>query len=66
MSGHLQSIFEVYAIGAGPSSTHSMGPQRAARRFAQSLPAAPARNGWMRSPISARTTRSHSWKPPPG
>lgn len=42
MSDHLQSIFEVYAIGAGPSSTHSMGPQRAARRFMQSLSAAPA------------------------
>jgi L-serine dehydratase len=39
----LQSIFEVYAIGAGPSSTHSMGPQRAARLFLQSLAAAPAR-----------------------
>ena len=43
MSARLQSIFEVYAIGAGPSSTHSMGPQRAARLFARSLPAAPAR-----------------------
>ena len=43
MSGHLQSIFEVYALGAGPSSTHSIGPQRAARLFSASLPAAPAR-----------------------
>ena len=43
MSARLQSIFEVYAIGAGPSSTHSMGPQRAAGLFARSLPAAPAR-----------------------
>ncbi len=43
MTPRLQSIFEVYAIGAGPSSTHSMGPQRAARLFVQSLPAAPAR-----------------------
>ena len=41
MSERLQSIFEVYAIGAGPSSTHSMGPQRAARLFVQALPAAP-------------------------
>ena len=39
----MQSIFEVYAIGAGPSSTHSMGPQLAARIFLQSLAAAPAR-----------------------
>ncbi len=43
MSARLQSIFEVYAIGSGPSSTHSMGPQRAARLFVDSLPAAPAR-----------------------
>lgn len=43
MSGRLQSIFEVYAIGAGPSSTHSMGPQRAARLFVESLPGPPAR-----------------------
>lgn len=43
MSARLQSIFEVYAIGAGPSSTHGLGPQRAARRFVQSLPAKPAR-----------------------
>ena len=43
MSARLQSIFEVYANGAGPSSTHSMGPQRAARLFIQSLPATPAR-----------------------
>ncbi|MDD2521157.1 MAG: serine dehydratase beta chain, partial [Kiritimatiellae bacterium] len=33
MSPSLQSIFEVFAVGAGPSSTHSIGPQRAARRF---------------------------------
>ena len=43
MSGRLQSIFEVFAIGAGPSSTHSMGPQRAARLFVAGLPATPAR-----------------------
>lgn len=43
MSARLQTIFEVYAIGAGPSSTHGLGPQRAARRFVQSLPAKPAR-----------------------
>ena len=37
MSTALQSIFEVFAVGAGPSSTHSMGPQRAARLFAGRL-----------------------------
>ena len=43
MSGRLQSIFAVYAVGAGPSSTHSMGPQRAAALFVKSLAAPPAR-----------------------
>jgi L-serine dehydratase len=43
MSGPLQSIFEVFAVGAGPSSTHSIGPQRAARLFLDSLSAPPAR-----------------------
>ena len=43
MSEQLQSIFDVYAIGAGPSSTHSMGPERAARLFVSSLAAKPAR-----------------------
>jgi len=43
VSIRLQSIFEVYAIGAGPSSTHSIGPQRAARLFLESLSAPPAR-----------------------
>ena len=43
MSAHLKSIFEVYAVGSGPSSTHSIGPQRAARLFVESLPEPPAR-----------------------
>ncbi len=36
------SIFEVYRIGAGPSSSHSIGPQRAARMFRDRCPAATA------------------------
>ena len=43
MTPQLQSIFEVYAVGAGPSSTHSIGPQRAARQFVAALPSPPAR-----------------------
>jgi L-serine dehydratase len=39
----VRSIFEVYKIGAGPSSSHSIGPERAAREFLQSLPRPPAR-----------------------
>ena len=31
------SIFEIFKIGVGPSSSHTMGPMRAARRFALDL-----------------------------
>ncbi len=31
------SLFDLYKIGIGPSSSHTMGPMRAARRFARSL-----------------------------
>ena len=31
------SLFELYKIGVGPSSSHTMGPIRAACRFARSL-----------------------------
>lgn len=33
----LQSIFDVYAVGPGPSSTHSIGPQRAAELFLDAI-----------------------------
>lgn len=36
------SIFDLYKIGAGPSSSHSIGPERAARRFLARQPAPPA------------------------
>ena len=31
------SVFDLYKIGVGPSSSHTMGPMRAARRFAAEL-----------------------------
>jgi L-serine dehydratase len=31
------SLFDLYKVGIGPSSSHTMGPMRAARRFAQQL-----------------------------
>ena len=34
------SLFELFKIGIGPSSSHTVGPMRAALRFAQSLDAA--------------------------
>lgn len=33
MTPHVESIFETFKTGAGPSSSHSIGPQRAARTF---------------------------------
>jgi L-serine dehydratase len=34
------SLFDLYKVGIGPSSSHTMGPMRAARRFATELEAA--------------------------
>jgi L-serine dehydratase len=31
------SVFDIFKVGIGPSSSHTMGPMRAARAFAQSL-----------------------------
>jgi len=31
------SVFELFKVGIGPSSSHTVGPMRAARRFAMSL-----------------------------
>ncbi|MCC7418218.1 MAG: L-serine ammonia-lyase [Acidobacteria bacterium] len=33
------SVFEIFKIGIGPSSSHTVGPMRAARRFAEGLAA---------------------------
>jgi L-serine dehydratase len=35
----MHSLRELFQIGAGPSSSHTMGPQRAAQRFLQRFPA---------------------------
>jgi L-serine dehydratase len=37
----MQSIRELYRIGQGPSSSHTIGPRRAAERFRQAHPQAP-------------------------
>ena len=39
------SIFEIFKIGVGPSSSHTVGPMRAARRFALDL----EERGWLDS-----------------
>ena len=33
------SVFDLFSIGIGPSSSHTVGPMRAANRFVQSLDA---------------------------
>ncbi|MFH0880474.1 MAG: L-serine ammonia-lyase, iron-sulfur-dependent, subunit alpha [Lentisphaerota bacterium] len=42
MKSFAGSIFEVFKVGAGPSSSHSMGPQRAAQIFLDRLTIKPA------------------------
>ncbi len=37
------SLFELFKIGIGPSSSHTVGPMRAALAFARGLPMSPAR-----------------------
>ena len=32
------SVFDMFKIGVGPSSSHTMGPWRAAQRFVDSIP----------------------------
>ena len=36
----MQSIREIYKVGRGPSSSHTKGPERAARRFLSEQPEA--------------------------
>ena len=50
------SIFEIFKIGVGPSSSHTVGPMRAARRFAQDL----QERGWL------GTSRIHQLEAPAG
>ena len=38
----MKSIREIYKIGKGPSSSHTMGPERAAKLFRESYPQADA------------------------
>ncbi len=39
------SVFDIFRIGLGPSSSHTVGPMRAALRFAETL----EQNGWLTS-----------------
>lgn len=42
-AGTAISITDLFTIGIGPSSSHTVGPMRAALQFMESLPAAPER-----------------------
>jgi L-serine dehydratase len=46
------SIFEIFKIGVGPSSSHTVGPMRAARRFALDL----EERGWIHDPHHCQPT----------
>lgn len=59
MSQSLPSIFEVYVAGVGPSSSHSMGPERAARLFVEGLTTPPARIRVTLQGSLAATGRGH-------
>jgi L-serine dehydratase len=59
MAKPIGSIVEIYRIGAGPSSSHSMGTQRAARLFRNRLAAPPARIGVELQGSLAQTGKGH-------
>jgi L-serine dehydratase len=59
LTPHIDSIFETFKVGAGPSSSHSIGPQRAAHRFLDRLGAPPARVRVILQGSLAETGRGH-------
>lgn len=54
------SVTDIFSIGIGPSSSHTVGPMRAAKAFVDSLPAAPHRvKAQLRGSLAA-TGRGHA------
>lgn len=54
------SVTDIFSIGIGPSSSHTVGPMRAAKAFVESLPQTPARvHTQLRGSLSA-TGRGHA------
>jgi len=54
------SVTDIFAIGIGPSSSHTVGPMRAAKQFLDSLDTHPARvSAELRGSLSA-TGRGHA------
>ena len=54
----MQSIREIYKIGKGPSSSHTMGPERAAKIFLKEHPAADRYRGILYGSLS-KTGKGH-------
>ncbi|MCA8911487.1 MAG: L-serine ammonia-lyase [Planctomycetes bacterium] len=54
----MESLTELYRIGAGPSASHTMGPKRAAELFKQRTPDAAARRVTLYASLAA-TGRGH-------
>ena len=54
----MQSLRELYRIGAGPSSSHTMGPQRAAALYLARRPSDPAYRVTLYGSLAA-TGRGH-------
>ena len=54
------SVTDIFSIGIGPSSSHTVGPMRAATAFLKSLPSHPAKvHTELRGSLSA-TGRGHA------
>ena len=58
-SGKIHSIYQVYRSGLGPSSSHSIGPQRAARHFVSLMADKPAKIKIILYGSLASTGRGH-------
>src|SRR5699024_1410322 len=54
------SVIDIFSVGVGPSSSHTVGPMRAAKAFMESLPHAPAKvHTELRGSLSA-TGKGHA------
>ena len=54
------SVIDIFSVGVGPSSSHTVGPMRAAKTFMESLPHAPAKvHTELRGSLSA-TGKGHA------
>ncbi|WP_313546818.1 L-serine ammonia-lyase [Corynebacterium sp.] len=54
------SVVDIFSVGVGPSSSHTVGPMRAAKSFVESLPAVPAKvHTELRGSLSA-TGKGHA------